>query len=181
MDDEPHFQAETQSDETVDEQGSGHDQSVPVLSFSAQSLLSSRTTGAFTILQVQLLAVAGDLPNTTETVPAFHAHTDQVWIAEWSRYGNLLASVSTDKSVIIRECGIRNVLNHPYPVRSLAWSPDDTILLTGDMPTDRPSVRETRRKVVQCVSEEVRERERERGSTATTRAGSESDEGRCES
>ncbi|KAF7363655.1 WD-domain-containing protein [Mycena sanguinolenta] len=65
------------------------------------------------------------------------AHTDQVWILEWNHEGNFLASASYDKSVIIWGVGLeqkwekRDLLPHPYPVVSLAWSPDDSILLAG--------------------------------------------------
>ncbi|KAJ6463825.1 WD40 repeat-like protein [Mycena vitilis] len=79
-------------------------------------------------------------PRVTTTI--LEVHTDQVWILEWSRDGNFLASASDDKSVIIwgigpetempiREWEQRHVLNHPYSVIAMAWSLDDTILLAG--------------------------------------------------
>ncbi|KAJ7632831.1 WD40 repeat-like protein [Roridomyces roridus] len=79
-------------------------------------------------------------PRVTTTI--LEVHTDQVWVLDWSRDGNLLASASNDKSVIIwgigpetempiREWEKRLVLKHPYPVISLAWSLDNSILLTG--------------------------------------------------
>ncbi|KAJ7343183.1 WD40 repeat-like protein [Mycena albidolilacea] len=79
-------------------------------------------------------------PRVTTTI--LQVHTDQVWMLEWSRNGNLLASASSDKSVIIwgigpetetpiREWEKRHVLGHPYPVIALAWSLDDSILLAG--------------------------------------------------
>ncbi|KAJ7510144.1 WD40 repeat-like protein [Mycena galericulata] len=79
-------------------------------------------------------------PRVTTTI--LEVHTDQVWLLDWSRDGNFLASTSSDKSVIIwgigpetempiREWEKRHVLSHPYPVISLAWSLDDTILVTG--------------------------------------------------
>ncbi|KAJ7744979.1 WD40-repeat-containing domain protein [Mycena maculata] len=79
-------------------------------------------------------------PRVTTTI--LEVHTDQVWLVDWSRDGNFLASTSSDKSVIIwgigpetempvREWEKRHVLNHPYPVISLAWSLDDAILVTG--------------------------------------------------
>ncbi|KAJ7085797.1 WD40 repeat-like protein [Mycena belliarum] len=79
-------------------------------------------------------------PRVTTTI--LEVHNDQVWIVDWSRDGNFLASASKDKTVIIwgigpetempvREWEKRHVLNHPYPVQSLAWSLDDSILLAG--------------------------------------------------
>ncbi|KAJ7709607.1 WD40 repeat-like protein [Mycena rosella] len=79
-------------------------------------------------------------PRVTTTV--LEVHIDQVWIVEWSRDGNFLASASKDKSAIIwgigpetempiREWEKRHVLDHHYGVQSLSWSPDDTMLLTG--------------------------------------------------
>ncbi|KAJ7444832.1 WD40-repeat-containing domain protein [Mycena latifolia] len=79
-------------------------------------------------------------PRVTTTI--LEVHSDQVWIVEWSRDGNFLASASKDKSAIIwgigpeteapiREWEKRHVLNHNDPVQSLAWSLDDTVLLTG--------------------------------------------------
>ncbi|KAJ7172204.1 WD40 repeat-like protein [Mycena filopes] len=81
-----------------------------------------------------------DFPRVTTTI--LEVHTDQVWMLEWSRDGNFLASASSDKSVIIwgigpetdmpiREWEQRHVLLHPYPVISMAWSSDDSILLAG--------------------------------------------------
>ncbi|KAJ7219541.1 WD40-repeat-containing domain protein [Mycena pura] len=80
-------------------------------------------------------------PRVTTTI--LEVHADQVWMLEWSRDGNFLASASSDKSVIIwgigpeteatpiREWEKRHMLNHPYPVISMAWSLDDSILLAG--------------------------------------------------
>ncbi|KAJ6502265.1 WD40 repeat-like protein [Mycena sanguinolenta] len=79
-------------------------------------------------------------PRVTTTI--LEVHTDEVWMLEWSRDGNFLASASSDKSVIIwgiepetetpiREWEKRHVLSHPYPVICMAWSPDDSILLAG--------------------------------------------------
>ncbi|KAJ6525716.1 WD40-repeat-containing domain protein [Mycena capillaripes] len=79
-------------------------------------------------------------PRVTTTI--LEVHTDEVWMLEWSRDGNFLASSSSDKSVIIwgigpetempiREWEKRHVLTHPYPVIAMAWSLDDSILLAG--------------------------------------------------
>ncbi|KAF8211925.1 WD40 repeat-like protein [Mycena galopus ATCC 62051] len=79
-------------------------------------------------------------PRITTTI--LEVHNDEVWMLEWSRDGNFLASSSSDKSVIIwgigpetetpiREWEKRHVLTHPYPVICMAWSLDDSILLAG--------------------------------------------------
>ncbi|KAJ6630542.1 WD40-repeat-containing domain protein [Mycena sp. CBHHK59/15] len=79
-------------------------------------------------------------PRVTTTI--LEVHTNQVWILSWSHDGNLLASASMDKSVIIwglgpdtevsiREWEKHHVLTHPYPVICVAWSLDDSIILTG--------------------------------------------------
>ncbi|KAF7295397.1 WD-domain-containing protein [Mycena indigotica] len=96
-----------------------------------QGLLSSPTTNAIKLLS----------PRITTTI--LEVHTDQVWMLEWSRDGNLLASSSNDKLVIIwglkpetettsvREWEKRHALLHQYPVICMAWSLDDSILLAG--------------------------------------------------
>ncbi|KAJ7047107.1 WD40 repeat-like protein [Mycena alexandri] len=73
-------------------------------------------------------------PRVTTTI--LKVHSDEVWMLEWSHDGNFLASSSSDKSVIIwgigpEEWEQRHVLIHPYPVISMAWSLDDSILLAG--------------------------------------------------
>ncbi|KAJ6597176.1 WD40-repeat-containing domain protein [Mycena vulgaris] len=81
-----------------------------------------------------------DFPRVTTSV--LDVHTDEVWVLDWSRDGNFLASASKDKSAIIwgiepeTKMGTRNwekrhVLPHPFNVHSLAWSFDDKILATG--------------------------------------------------
>ncbi|KAJ7074314.1 WD40 repeat-like protein [Mycena amicta] len=80
-------------------------------------------------------------PGITTTI--LKIHSDQVWMLEWSRDGNFLASASSDRTIIIwglrpktettsiREWEQRQLLKHPYPVISMAWSLDDSILLAG--------------------------------------------------
>ncbi|CAK5265107.1 unnamed protein product [Mycena citricolor] len=74
-------------------------------------------------------------PGLTTTI--LHVHTSEVWILEWSRDGARLASSSNDTNVIIWELGAdrnwlqRSILGHPYSVICMAWSSDDSILLTG--------------------------------------------------
>jgi len=101
---------------------------------------------------------SSDFPTVTTTV--LEVHEDEVWNIEWSHDGKFLASASKDKSAIIWRAGVRFVAtanhcfdfdhvhsqdsasstdwkahailkNHPYPVGSLAWSIDDSVLLTS--------------------------------------------------
>jgi len=98
-----------------------------------------------------------DFPRITTTI--LEVHSDEVWNIEWSHDGNFLASASKDKSAIIWKRGvslyvIKSVVDmnswtqkssgssiqdwaahlilrdHPYSVGCLAWSLDDSILLT---------------------------------------------------
>ncbi|KAI0053876.1 WD40 repeat-like protein [Auriscalpium vulgare] len=76
-------------------------------------------------------------PRTTTTI--LEVHTDEVWAIEWSHNGRWLASASKDKSVIIWSIetdppAISQKLtlrDHEYSVGCLAWSLDDTILLSS--------------------------------------------------
>ncbi|KAF8637401.1 hypothetical protein AX17_002896 [Amanita inopinata Kibby_2008] len=81
-------------------------------------------------------------PRLTTTI--LDGHTDEVWNIEWSHDGCYLASASKDKSVIIwqvtytgpepslHDWSIHLVLkDHPYSVGCLAWSIDDSLLLTS--------------------------------------------------
>ncbi|KAH7910762.1 WD40 repeat-like protein [Hygrophoropsis aurantiaca] len=80
-------------------------------------------------------------PRVTTTI--LDMHTDEVWNIVWSHSGNFLASAGKDKTAIIwrigletepssRECAAEFVLkDHPYSVGCLAWSLDDSILLTS--------------------------------------------------
>ncbi|KAA1469347.1 WD40 repeat-like protein [Dentipellis sp. KUC8613] len=77
------------------------------------------------------------------TTAILEDHTDEVWNLEWSHSGRRLASASKDKTVIIwavqtdaepttREYRREQVLKeHQYPVGCLAWSLDDSILLSS--------------------------------------------------
>ncbi|KAF7352360.1 WD-domain-containing protein [Mycena venus] len=89
-------------------------------------------------------AVADELKMDFQSATVLQAHTNQVWLLEWSRDGNFLASASSDKCVIIWGIGSdreteaplrrwekRYVLSHPFPVISMSWSLDNSILLTG--------------------------------------------------
>ncbi|KAF8965302.1 WD40 repeat-like protein [Flammula alnicola] len=84
-----------------------------------------------------------DFPTITTTI--LEVHTDEVWNIAWSHDGAFLASASKDKTAIIWRRG--SSLNsssspqdwaahlilrdHPYPVGCLAWSLDDSVLLTS--------------------------------------------------
>ncbi|KAF5381032.1 hypothetical protein D9615_004152 [Tricholomella constricta] len=80
-------------------------------------------------------------PRITTTI--LEVHTDEVWNMEWSHDGCHLASASKDKTAIIwrlsydaegssQEWAPHLVLkDHPYPVGCLAWSMDDSTLLTS--------------------------------------------------
>lgn len=77
-------------------------------------------------------------PRITTTI--LQVHTDEVWSLEWSHNGKFLASASKDKSVIIWSVGPNanpdislhlHLQDHQFPVGCLAWSLDDTILLSS--------------------------------------------------
>jgi len=84
-----------------------------------------------------------DFPWITTTI--LEAHKDEVWNIQWSHDGAYLASASQDKSAIIWGRGSSldsgsspqdwvpyHILpGRPYSVSCLAWSLDDTILLTS--------------------------------------------------
>ncbi|KAF9260213.1 WD40 repeat-like protein [Marasmius fiardii PR-910] len=75
-------------------------------------------------------------PRTTTNI--LTGHRDEVWNIEWSHDGKFLASASRDKTAIIwrvKEDGQwedhKTLRQHPYPVTCLAWSMDDSVLLTS--------------------------------------------------
>ncbi|KAI9458264.1 WD40 repeat-like protein [Russula earlei] len=77
-------------------------------------------------------------PRITTTI--LQVHTDEVWSLEWSHNGKFLASASKDKSVIVWSVGPNSnpdiyvhlhLQDHQFPVGCLAWSLDDTILLSS--------------------------------------------------
>jgi WD40 repeat protein len=85
-----------------------------------------------------------DFPRITTTI--LEVHKDEVWNVKWSHDGAYLASASKDKSAIIwrrgspldsgssspQEWAAHHILrDHAYSVTCLAWSLDDTILLTS--------------------------------------------------
>ncbi|KAK4492451.1 hypothetical protein RD792_003261 [Penstemon davidsonii] len=77
----------------------------------------------------------------TETIQILTDHRDEVWFVQFSNNGEYLASSSSDWTAIIwkvqdhNEVTQKHVLNgHKSPISYVAWSPDDTMLLTcGNM------------------------------------------------
>ncbi|OSX65346.1 hypothetical protein POSPLADRAFT_1179030 [Postia placenta MAD-698-R-SB12] len=77
------------------------------------------------------------------TTAILEVHTDEVWNIAWSHSGNYLASVGRDKTAIIwrveydkdpstRELSPQIILReHMFSVGCVAWSLDDSILLTA--------------------------------------------------
>ncbi|KAJ3559320.1 hypothetical protein NP233_g11293 [Leucocoprinus birnbaumii] len=84
-----------------------------------------------------------DFPNTTTTI--LQGHSDEVWNMQWSHDGMYLATCGKDKTAIIWKTGMSSETgvvtqdwsphlilgDHQYPVGCLAWSLDDSILLTS--------------------------------------------------
>lgn len=73
----------------------------------------------------------------TETVQILTAHKNEVWFVQFSNNGEYLASSSSDCSAIIWKVvdggkfTMKHALqSHQKPVSFVAWSPDDTMLLT---------------------------------------------------
>ncbi|KAK9087758.1 hypothetical protein Syun_030152 [Stephania yunnanensis] len=72
-----------------------------------------------------------------ETVQILNNHVNEVWFVQFSNNGEYLASSSSDCTAIIWKVSEDDVLsfkhvlrNHRNPVSFVAWSPDDTMLLT---------------------------------------------------
>ncbi|XP_024982023.1 WD repeat-containing protein WDS homolog [Cynara cardunculus var. scolymus] len=73
----------------------------------------------------------------TETVQILSDHKNEVWFVQFSNNGNYLASSSSDCTAIIwkvlEDCKLvlqHTLSSHQNPVSFVAWSPDDTMLLT---------------------------------------------------
>ncbi|KAF8268877.1 WD40-repeat-containing domain protein [Lactarius quietus] len=87
----------------------------------------------------QCMPVTDKFPRITTAI--LQVHTDEVWDLEWSHNGKFLASASRDKSIIIWSVRPSNqnpdisvhlhLRDHPFVVGRVAWSPDDTILLSS--------------------------------------------------
>lgn len=77
------------------------------------------------------------------TTMILQMHEDEVWSVEWSHSGEYLASAGKDTTAIIwrigpekdplsRDCTVQHYLrDHNYSVGCLAWSLDDSVLLTS--------------------------------------------------
>jgi len=62
-------------------------------------------------------------------------HGDEVWFVQFSHNGKILASAGKDGAVILWDAtspsfAVLRTLAHNVPVSYVAWSPDDTLLLT---------------------------------------------------
>ncbi|KAI0797559.1 WD40 repeat-like protein [Abortiporus biennis] len=83
------------------------------------------------------------------TTASLEVHTDEVWNMQWSHSGNYLATASKDRTAIIWRIGVdkdpqsrelfvlHTLDDHQDPVGCVAWSLDDTILLTASESTIR--------------------------------------------
>lgn len=84
---------------------------------------------------------SGTFPTVTTHI--LQDHTDEVWRIEWSPSGDMLASASKDRTVMIwklrppesegQDYGIEvshRLSGHTAPVDALAWSPDSKTLVT---------------------------------------------------
>ncbi|KAL8286124.1 hypothetical protein RQP46_004612 [Phenoliferia psychrophenolica] len=72
----------------------------------------------------------------TVTTHILEEHTDEIWRLEFSHDGEWLATAGRDKTVIIWKVNDnfskdKVFAEHVDPIGSLAWSPDDSILLTA--------------------------------------------------
>ncbi|KAG8889730.1 hypothetical protein FRB98_003022 [Tulasnella sp. 332] len=78
----------------------------------------------------------------TLTTYVLMEHKDEVWNMAWSRDGRYLASASKDRTAVIwqvgpetehgRDCSVHHILrDHKYGVTVVAWSMDDSTLITG--------------------------------------------------
>ncbi|KPV75622.1 uncharacterized protein RHOBADRAFT_13767 [Rhodotorula graminis WP1] len=72
----------------------------------------------------------------TYTTHVLQEHTDEVWRVQWSHDGEWLATAGKDRTAMIWRVQTGFTLdkvfrNHADPVSCLAWSPDDSILLTA--------------------------------------------------
>ena len=61
-------------------------------------------------------------------------HSDEVWFLQFSNDGSMLATASKDKTVVIYETTTYKILHtlseHDSGVCYVAWSPDDSKLIT---------------------------------------------------
>ncbi|GAA5843715.1 hypothetical protein JCM9279_000115 [Rhodotorula babjevae] len=72
----------------------------------------------------------------TYTTNVLQEHTDEVWRVQWSHDGEWLATAGKDRTAMIWRVQTGFTLDkvfrdHADPVSCLAWSPDDSVLLTA--------------------------------------------------
>ena len=69
-----------------------------------------------------------------DTAAELYDHSDEVWFLQYSHDGSRLATASKDNTVIIYETVnykiIHKLLDHDSGVCYVAWSPDDTKIIT---------------------------------------------------
>ncbi|KAF2703024.1 WD repeat-containing protein-like protein [Pleomassaria siparia CBS 279.74] len=70
----------------------------------------------------------------TKAYTELRSHKDEVWFLKYSNDGTMLASTSKDKTVVIYDATtykvIHQLVDHESGVTHLAWSPDDTKIIT---------------------------------------------------
>ncbi|KAG6880248.1 hypothetical protein C0992_001816 [Termitomyces sp. T32_za158] len=104
-------------------------------------LEAKKITSALHVLRHELAPL--DVDSEQLHTLSRRGHSDEVWNLEWSHDGLQLATASKDKTAIIWKLSYdmellrtrweaRLILkDHPYPVGCLAWSKDDSVLLTS--------------------------------------------------
>ncbi|KAI5479335.1 catabolite degradation protein [Pseudohyphozyma bogoriensis] len=87
---------------------------------------------------ISLLADCNCDPNTfpSTTTHVLEEHTDEIWRLEFSHNGKWLATAGRDKTAMLWKVNANFALDkvfseHTDPIACLAWSPDDSILLTA--------------------------------------------------
>ncbi|KDQ60900.1 hypothetical protein JAAARDRAFT_55637 [Jaapia argillacea MUCL 33604] len=105
------------------------------------SLTSPNPKSSFTLYADHQCDKDKCFPRVTTTI--LEGHVDEVWAIEWSHCGRRLASAGSDRCAVIWRIGpetdssirtysAEHVLrDHTFPVGYLAWSLDDSVLLTA--------------------------------------------------
>ncbi|SCV68978.1 BQ2448_1998 [Microbotryum intermedium] len=112
--------------ETLFEQANTHQQ--------RQCVFHIHSNDSFTSLLADCKCDPHAFPSTTTHI--LHEHTDEIWRLEFSHSGEYLATAGRDRLAIIWKVSTGFTLDkvfreHSDPVSCIAWSPDDTILLTA--------------------------------------------------
>ncbi|BGP53794.1 hypothetical protein JCM8202v2_001366 [Rhodotorula sphaerocarpa] len=92
------------------------------------------TSEPFSLLTDASAQASGLFPSYTSHV--LQDHTDEVWRLEWSHTGDWLATAGKDRTVMLWNVKSGFTLEkifreHADPVTCIAWSPDDSILLSA--------------------------------------------------